>query len=80
MNVFLDYGCLVLMNQPRLVQDFTAKFFVKVIFTKVTFRNNVHADFYGYLDVNFVMSVFHPNIGHVPENPRKNLCQKINKN
>ncbi|WZZ74561.1 hypothetical protein YC2023_085931 [Brassica napus] len=25
MNVFLDYGCLISMNQPRSVQDFTAK-------------------------------------------------------
>ena len=30
MNVFLDYRCLVSMNQRRLVQDFTAKFFVKI--------------------------------------------------
>ena len=62
MNMFLDYECLVSMNQPRLVQDFTAKFFVKVIFTMITFRKNVHADFYGYLDVNFVVSVFDSNV------------------
>ncbi|WZY77742.1 hypothetical protein YC2023_024126 [Brassica napus] len=54
MNVFLDYGCLVSMNQPRLVQYFIAKFFI-------TFRKNVHTDFYGYLDVNFAVSVFDPN-------------------
>ena len=61
MNVFFDYECLVSMNQPTLVQDFTTKFFVKVIFMKITFRKNVHADFYGYMDVNFVVSVFDPN-------------------
>ena len=60
MNVFLDYECLVSMNQ-RLVQDFTGKFFVKIFFTKIIFRKNVHADLYGYLDVNFVASVFDTN-------------------
>ena len=61
MNVFLGYECLVLMNEPRFVQYFTARFFLRVIFTKNTFRKNVHAGFYGYLDVNFVVSVFGPN-------------------
>ena len=28
---------------------------------RVTFVKNVHADFYGDLDVNFVMTVFDPN-------------------
>ena len=28
------------------------------------FRKIVHADFYGYLDVNFVVSVFGPNKHH----------------
>ena len=37
MNVFLGYACLVSMNEPRLVQYFTARFFVKVTFTKNTF-------------------------------------------
>ena len=63
MNVFLGYKCLVSMNEPRLVQYFTARFFVKVISTKNNFRKNVHADFYGYLYVNFVVSVFGPNTG-----------------
>ena len=49
------------MNEPRLVQYFTARFFVRVIFTKNTFRKNVHDGFYGYLDFNFVVSVFGPN-------------------
>ena len=29
--------------------------------SKITFRKNVHSDFYEYLDVNFVVSVFDPN-------------------
>ena len=33
----------------------------KDFFTKITFRKNVHAYFYGYLDVNFAVSVFEPN-------------------
>ena len=33
----------------------------KDFFTKITFRKNVHADFYGYLDVNFFLSVFDSN-------------------
>ena len=68
------------MNQPRLVQDFTAKFFVKVIFTKITFRKNVHAYFYWYLDVNFVMSVFDPNTyrySHLQKNEIEKLVQEM---
>ena len=45
--------------------EINARFHRKVLrkdfFTKITFRKSVHADFYGYLDVNFVMSVFYPN-------------------
>ena len=61
MNLFLDYGCLISMDQPRLVQDFTTRFFVKISLRRLLFRKSVHADFYGYLDVNFVVSVFDPN-------------------
>ena len=41
---------------------FHRKVFRKDFFMKITFRKNVHADFYGYLDVSFVVSVFDPNI------------------
>ena len=45
--------------------EISARFHRKVLrkgfFTKITFRKSVHADFYGYLDVNFVVSVFDPN-------------------
>ena len=61
MNVILGYECLVSMNEPRLMQYFTATFFVKAIFTMNIFRENVHADFYGYSDVNFIVPVFDPN-------------------
>ena len=61
MDVFLDYGSLVAMDQLRLVQYFTARFFVKISLRRFLFRKCVHADFYGYLDVNFVVSVFDPN-------------------
>ena len=44
---------------------FYRKVFRKDLFTKISFRKNVHADFYGYSDVNFVVSVFDPNI-HLP--------------
>ena len=48
--------------------EISARFHRKVLrkdfFTKITFRKNVHTDLYGYLDVNFVVSVFDPNIGH----------------
>ena len=37
MHVFLGYGCLVSMNQPRLVQDFTARFFVKISLRRLVF-------------------------------------------
>ena len=40
---------------------FHRKVFRKNFFTKITFRKNVHTDFYGYLDVNFAVSVFDPN-------------------
>ena len=33
----------------------------KDFFTEITLRKSVHADFYGYLDVDFVVSVFDPN-------------------
>ena len=46
------------------MQYFTARFFVKAIFTMNIFCENVHADFYGYLDVNFVVSIFGPNSYH----------------
>jgi len=49
------------MNEPRLMQYFTARFFVKAIFTMNIFRENIQADFYGYFEVNFVVSVFGPN-------------------
>ena len=41
---------------------FHRKFLRRDFFTKITFRKNVHADFYVYLDINFVVSVFDPNI------------------
>ncbi|KAG5392979.1 hypothetical protein IGI04_022942 [Brassica rapa subsp. trilocularis] len=47
------------MNEPRLTQCSTARFFVIVIFTKNTFRKNVHIN--GYFDVNFIVSVLDPN-------------------
>ena len=37
MNLFLDYGCLVLMDQPRLVQDFSVKFLVKISLRRILF-------------------------------------------
>ena len=44
--------------------EISARFHRKVLrkdfFTKITFHKNVHADFYGYLDVNFVVSVLTP--------------------
>ena len=40
---------------------FYRKVFRKDLFTKITFRKIIHADFYGYSDVNFVVSVFDPN-------------------
>ena len=36
----------------------------KDFFKKNTFRKDVYADFYGYLDVNFAVSVFDPNTNH----------------
>ena len=37
--------------------EISARFHRKVLrkdfFTKITFRKSIHADFYGYLDVNF---------------------------
>ena len=45
--------------------EISARFHRKVLckdfFTKNTFRKSVRADFCGYLDVNFVASVFDPN-------------------
>ena len=45
--------------------EISARFHRKVLrkdlFTKITSRKNVHVDFYGYLDVNFAVSVFDPN-------------------
>ena len=40
---------------------FYRQVFRKDLFTKITFRKNVHADFYGYSVVNFVVSVFDSN-------------------
>ena len=45
--------------------EISARFHRRVLrkdfFTKITFRKSFHADFYGYLDVDFVVSVFDPN-------------------
>ena len=42
----------------------SARFHRKVLredfFTKITFCKSVHANFYGYLNVNFVVSAFDP--------------------
>ena len=37
-------------------------------FMKITFRKSVHADIYGYLDVNFAVSVFDPNTDLLSQN------------
>ena len=37
MNLFLDYGCLISMDQPRLVQDFSAKLLVKIYLRRILF-------------------------------------------
>ncbi|KAF3591854.1 hypothetical protein DY000_02021336 [Brassica cretica] len=46
--------------------EINARFHRKVLhedsFTKNTFRKSVHADFYGYLDVTFVVSVLTPTV------------------
>ncbi|KAF3497713.1 hypothetical protein DY000_02053552 [Brassica cretica] len=42
-------------------ERFHRKVLCEDFFTNITFRKSVHADFYGYWDVNFVMSVFDPN-------------------
>ena len=46
--------------------EISARFHRKVLrkdfFAKITFRKNVHADLYGYLDVNFVVSVSTPTL------------------
>ncbi|KAF3526825.1 hypothetical protein F2Q69_00046228 [Brassica cretica] len=50
-----------LVIRLRLEQDFTARLFVNILFTKNNFRKNVYADFYGDLDINFLVTVFDPN-------------------
>ena len=34
------------------------------LFTKITFRKNVHADFYGLSDIDSIVTDFDPNIHH----------------
>ena len=45
--------------------EISARFHRKVLrkdfFTKITFRKNVHADFYGLSDIDFVVTDFDPN-------------------
>ena len=41
---------------------FSARFFVKInLFQRLIFRINVHADFYGLLDIDSVVTDFDPN-------------------
>ena len=41
---------------------FSARFFVKInLFRRLIFRKNVHADFYGLSDIDFVVTNFDPN-------------------
>lgn len=47
-------------ESTKISARFHCKVLRKDFFLKITFRKNVHADFYGYLDVNFVVSVFDP--------------------
>ena len=45
--------------------EISARFHRKVLrkdfFTKITFRKNVHADFYGLSDIDSVVTDFDPN-------------------
>ena len=48
-------------DESEISARFHRKVLRKDFFTKIIFRKNVHADLYGYLDVNFVVSVFDTN-------------------
>ena len=40
---------------------FLRKVLRKDFFTKIIFRKNIHADFYGHSDIDFVVTDFDPN-------------------
>ena len=48
----LDVNFVVTVFDPNIRKD---------IFTKITFRKNVHADLYGLSDIDSVMTDFNPN-------------------
>ena len=48
-------------ESTKISGRFHRKVLRKDFITNITFRKTVHAVFYGYLDVNFALSVFDPN-------------------
>ena len=56
MNVFFSSD-----EWTKINAMFYRKIFRKSNFYEEYFHKNVHVNFYGYLDVNFVVSVFDPN-------------------
>ena len=56
---------------------FHRKFLRKDFFTRITFHKSIHADFYGYLDVNFVVFVFDPNSQQVRRDVRQEYGRKF---
>ena len=55
-----------LVVRLRFEQDFTARLFVKISLRRLLFRKNVHADFYGLSDIDFVVTDFDPNTASEP--------------
>ena len=48
-------------DESEIRARFHRKVLRKDFFTMIIFRKNVHADLFGYLDVNFIVSIFDTN-------------------
>ena len=61
-SMSVAFGQSVFSGSIEIWTRFYCKALRKDIFTKITFRKNVYADFYGLLDIDSVVTDFDPNI------------------
>ncbi|KAF3547049.1 hypothetical protein DY000_02008450 [Brassica cretica] len=69
--VFVAFGQSVFSGSIEIRTRFYRKALRKDFFTKIAFRKNVHADFYGLSDIDSVVTDFDPNSSYVATDPSR---------
>ena len=59
--VYVAFGQSVFSGLIEIRTRFYRKTLCKDLFTNITFRKNVHADFYGLSDIDSIVTNFDPN-------------------